>query len=182
MIKNRKKIIGLVALGVAGYELNQYMQLSRGVSYSISNFKISRGNGFLILKYTVNIENSTSAKMPINRIGGEVMYGGRVISRFSTNGKVTLRPNGKTVINMTSHLTAKEGLAALVSALSKTTVFDIRFRVQAMPTFLGFIPIPVIYKETFRYDIGSYISIFKDVIAFIKQLNKKKEEEKEESE
>lgn len=169
---NKKKIAGLIALGVVGYEANQYFQMTRALSYTIRNFKVSKGKGFLILSYDVVATNTSNTSLPITSIGGTVYYGKSGIATFNTNGSVNLKAGQTTNIKLVSHISVSEGLNALYEAMQKTTKFDINYRVTAMPRFLGFVPVPVVYKEKLSYDLAPYLEMIKQLGNAIKSLKK----------
>lgn len=171
---NKKNIAGFIALGVVGYEANNYAQLSRALSYSISNFKIRKGSNHLILEYSLKVTNSSETSLPIKKVGGTIYYGGKRLANFETTGSVVLTGGETKNINLVSHINVSDGLNTLYQAMTKSTNFDIQYSVTATPVFLGFIPVPIIYKETLKYNLAPYVDVVKSIADILRDLKSNK--------
>jgi len=169
---DRKKIVGLIALGVAGYEIKQYVDFNRQLSFTVSNFNLRKGSNHLIVEYSLKIINSTNVAMPISKVSGVISYGGKRVANFSTNKNEVIQPNKTTSMNMVSHITPSEGLAALGVAMTKVSKFDVRYSVTAKPIFFKFLPVPLVVRSSFSYDFAPYIDVVRKIIDIFANLRK----------
>lgn len=171
-----KKIIGAVLVGFAGYEVYQYAQIARGLDLKITNFKLDVSGGALRVTSDLKITNSTSAVIPIESIRGRLGTTKGDFMSFSSKSKGKIPANGSLILHIGANITSANAIQALVAFQEKGyQKFNVSYRILARPTLLGIIPVPVYIKGNEWVNLGSYISMIKNVWDVIKANLKGKE-------